>query len=65
MKSKRERTFVRPPSRLIVVVGCWQWLVGNGASTWCGSDHERTFVRPPSHLVLLWLAAGSATALRQ
>ncbi len=29
------------------------------------SKRERTFVRPPSRLMLLWLAAGSATARRQ
>ena len=54
-------------SCLIVVVGCWQWLVGNGMSMWNvvgvahlpHSDvdkkkrkHERTFVCPPSCLVV-------------
>ena len=65
-------------SRLIVVVGCWQWLVGNGASTnvnvecgRCGSSDvdkkkENTSVPGPLYarpFVSLWLAVvGNGTS---
>ena len=64
-------------SCLIVVVGCWQWLVGNGASTnvdvecgRCGSDVDKKkenmsvplYTRPLVSL-LLWLAVvGNGTS---